>query len=918
MRTFLVVLVVVASVARGAAQTPSEAPPATPTAAQVPTFRTGVDVITVDVAALDRAGRPVHDLAAADFTVRIDGRPRRVVSLREVAFDAAAIRRDLTAQPFESSFSTNQSAPTARMVVLAVDQLNIQPGSARQLLQSASRFLDSLTPLDRVAFFAYPAPGISVDFTVDRTRVRRAMDLVVGAAQRWESKFNIGLFEAVRAILKNDEVMQDRVVARECRRLDGLSLDECTRQVVTDMALMVNRVREDRKRSVTGLEGLLDSLSLVDTPKTVILLSEGLILEDPSDVDGVVRAASRARASLNVLMMDVLRGSDVGRGAVMPPTMSEDRELQTSGLRELAAASRGTLFNVFGNGSTIFDRLASEMSAYYLLGVEQEAGDRDDRSHRIDVEVRRQGIELRSHRAFVLSPPRGRASDNERLLDLLRAPFGVAEVPLRATTFAVQDEASEKVRMLIAADVDQAGSEPGDYWVGWALVDAEGRIAAGANGRRRLTPADDTSALQFRTEALVEPGTYSLRLGVLDGTGRRGALVREVQAWKLAGEPFAVADLVVGPPPPSGQVVVASVEPRIRGNVAAVVELYAATPASFAMTRVAFEVARDQDGPALLTVEADMVDTEKPTTRAAQALVTPTALPEGRYVMRARILRDGTAAGLLVRPFLLTAPGPAATTTVATAPRVYRPSSVPGFDRSVVLQPDVIASLLDEVAQRSPGLGRAVTEARSGRYATGALEALSEGDQEAAAFLKGLDLYVKGQLEQAATQLNVAAGPRRAFFPAALLLGATLAATGRDRDAASAWQLAFGSAVRPRLAYEWFADARLRDGQPQSVVDVLGPIWQRVPANEPLAERLGTALVMLGRFDAALPLLEDVLERTPGSQDGLVAAIAARVESAAEAGRPLTPAERTRLLEWASRLDDAHKPAAERYLSTIR
>jgi thioredoxin-like negative regulator of GroEL len=110
----------------------------------------------------------------------------------------------------------------------------------------------------------------------------------------------------------------------------------------------------------------------------------------------------------------------------------------------------------------------------------------------------------------------------------------------------------------------------------------------------------------------------------------------------------------------------------------------------------------------------------------------------------------------------------------------------------------------------------------------------------------------------------------------------------------------------------------MRDGQPQSVVDVLGPVWERVPANAPLAERLGTALVMVGQFDAALPILEGVLDRTSGNQDVLVAAIAAQVESAVGAGRPLAPAERARLLAWANRLDDSHRPAAEQYLSIVR
>jgi TolA-binding protein len=100
----------------------------------------------------------------------------------------------------------------------------------------------------------------------------------------------------------------------------------------------------------------------------------------------------------------------------------------------------------------------------------------------------------------------------------------------------------------------------------------------------------------------------------------------------------------------------------------------------------------------------------------------------------------------------------------------------------------------------------AVAEARAGRYGPAALDALASGDQPAAQFLKGLDLFVKGQIDQAAIQFQAAAGPRREYFPAAFYLGACLASAGRDRDAAGVWQLAMGQEPRPSFAYTLFAD----------------------------------------------------------------------------------------------------------------
>ena len=79
----LTVILTVAS-ASLVGQAPAD-PPADPSAeppAQGPTFRTGIDLIAVDVSVVDRDGQPVEDLLAPEFVVEIDGERRRVVSRR--------------------------------------------------------------------------------------------------------------------------------------------------------------------------------------------------------------------------------------------------------------------------------------------------------------------------------------------------------------------------------------------------------------------------------------------------------------------------------------------------------------------------------------------------------------------------------------------------------------------------------------------------------------------------------------------------------------------------------------------------------------------------------------------------------------------------------------------------------------------
>ncbi|HEY6359849.1 MAG TPA: VWA domain-containing protein [Vicinamibacterales bacterium] len=879
-----------------------------------PTFRTGVDVIAVDVSVTDNRGRPVEDLLAPDFVVKIDGAERRVISAELIKIDVESARRQ-RADPFDPVFTTNQTPPNGRMIMLAVDQLHVRTGSARGVLQAAARFVDSLSPADRVGFVAYPAPGPVVDFTDDRLRVKRAMQSVVGTQLRFMSKFNIGLSEAIDISERADDRVLFIVISRECRGLRGQALDECGREVVVETSQMVARVRDDREASLRALRGVLEDLARIDGPKTLVLMSEGLVLDDPSELNDIVRLAGLGRVTINVLLMDVPFAD--ATQAVAPPTGREDRQLETSGMADLAASTRGTLFNVIGTGDSIFERIASQTSAFYLLGVEEAAGDRDGKRHRIDVEVRRRAVTLHSRRAFVLSSAaEARRTPEDNLADALRSPFAVAELPIRATTFVTQDSGSGKVRLMVAAEVGTAGSKPAPYTLGYALVDRDGEVVGAFSERRTLTPADGraTAALEYISSVVVDPGIYQLRLAAVDSDGRRGSVVHAVNAWQLAGELFAFGDLFVGNMPESGVTVRPGVEPHVdNGALAAFIELYSSAPATLGKAQVTFEIASDQDGPPLASSPATLVGDAQAPRRVAQAAVEAAVLPPGRYVARAKIAYDGKPAGVLIRPFVLGTLRAGA--IVNTGP--VKLGDIARFERSAVVAPAVVSGMLDTIAARGPAVKDALTEARAGRYGAAALEALTAGDQTVAQFMRGLELYMKGQLQQAAVQLDLAAGPRREFFPASFFLGAAYAEAGRDREAAGVWQLALGSEPRPSAAYAMLADARFRDGQPQSVVDVLKPAYDRTPNDDQIARRLGLAYVVLGRYADAVPVLDRYLSRNATDQDALFAVIYSTYEATTAAKLLLPEADRAKIKRYASAYKGPQQALVARYLQSL-
>ena len=908
-KLFAVVVISTVAAVSPAGQSQTETPE------QGPTFRTGVDLIAVDVSVVDRDGRPVEDLLAPEFVVEIDGEERRVVSAEQVKIDVEAARRE-AADPFETLYTTNLRPTNGRQIVLAVDQLGIRLGAARPLMASAGRFLDRLSPADRVAFVAYPAPGVQVAFTSDHLRLKLAMERVIGSQQRFPGTLNIGLYEAIAIEERKDILVFNDVVNRECAGAGDFELELCENIVLSESSATTRDVRQRSRDSLRGLHDLLIALSVIEGPKTLILMAESLILENPSELQPLVRAAAVARVTINVLVMDVPRG-DITRSEI-GPTVSQDREMEVAGLANLAAGSRGSLYNIIGRGEGVFERLAGDMLQYYMLGVEQVPGDRDGEAHRIDVEVRRRNVTVRSRRAFVLSSPTtDRRTAEETLIDALKSPFGVAEVPLRITTFTQKDSASDKARIILAAEVGQPGGEPEEYTVGFVLLDSEGSVVAGNIDKHMLSVPNGlaNAPREYLGEIVVDPGNYSLRFGVVDASGRRGGVIREVSAWKLGGEEFAIGDLMIGDSSlDSARRIRPGVEPHVRGEVGAFLEMYSTSSDVLHGATVNVEIAEDRDSPALLTGPAEVLAGDEPTLRTVHGVLSPTLLPAGRYVARMRVLRDGDVAGVLVRPFILDPPE----ATSGAQPSPFMWGEIAEFDPRVAMTSQILGGLLDSVEKQFPDMEGPLAEARAGRYGTAAIEALLGGDQAVAAFLKGLDWYSKGQLSQAATQFEVAAGPRREFFAASFYLGAVFAAAGRDRDAAGVWQIALGDEPKPLFAYTLVADARLRDGQPASVIDVLKPAYERVPDDDEIGQRLMSAFLMTGRYEEALPVLDGYLSRNPTDEVALFAAVFAQYQVAMRERLVLPADDVAKLAAYVRAYDGPYEALLAKYLQTIR
>ena len=75
------------------------------------------------------------------------------------------------------------------------------------------------------------------------------------------------------------------------------------------------------------------------------------------------------------------------------------------GLYSIAAVTGGSMFTIVMKADPAFARIDSELSGYYLLGVEADPSHRDGKPHGIKVDVDRGGVTVRSSRQLIVNRP---------------------------------------------------------------------------------------------------------------------------------------------------------------------------------------------------------------------------------------------------------------------------------------------------------------------------------------------------------------------------------------------------------------------------------------------------------------------------------------------------------------------------------
>lgn len=304
----------------------------------------------------------------------------------------------------------------------------------------------------------------------------------------------------------------DPMAALVAREADAVRRTERERQ--TNLAIGV----------LAAVEAVVRALAPLPGRKSLLFISEGFVrIEEGGEeairiVDRIRRLVDTAnRASVVIYSLDPgglrpLSGSGsigpVPSAASAPPDPFTTRSGTTGGMssgmsatqleREMRAGL--TELSQDTGGLTLFDnndlaqiaRVIDDQRGYYLLGyvpdepIALRAKDEEPRYFKIDVKVKRKGLQVRSRKGFVATatafdesaPPPG-------IVDTVMSPFAAVDVPVRLTALYNHDrDRGAVIRCLLHVDAqtltfeDNAdGTKQVVVEAVAAAIDARGRIA---------------------------------------------------------------------------------------------------------------------------------------------------------------------------------------------------------------------------------------------------------------------------------------------------------------------------------------------------------------------------------------------------------------------------------------------------------
>ncbi len=425
--------------------------------------RVDVNVINVEVFVTDRQGRRVAGLSAEDFEIYEDGRQVEISNFYAVAREdrvGSNLDRDRAMLAGDRPLERRRPLPEDQRLNLLVyvDNFNLRPASRNKVLKEMSGFLeDRMAQGDNVMMVSYNRSFQVVQpFTRDPEEVRRAVQKLKKASG-YRQIDELNRREVIRNMNEAVEMAPD--------------LDDAFYMAQGFVETYIHEAQLNLRTSARALQSVTRSLAGLPGRKAILYVSDGLPQRPGEELyehlaNLFPRGAQTSfgqRVSTPIDSFDedeaplfntITRDANAhqvtlytldARGSTGTSMLSAEHEsLGPSGgglvgvdsirnfnlqspLIDLATNTGGSAIVNTLNFGDAFERMATDFDSFYSLGYRSPRGG-DGKFHKIRVEVKRPGLEVRHRSGYLDKPEVERVADrtfSSLILELEKNPLGV-------------------------------------------------------------------------------------------------------------------------------------------------------------------------------------------------------------------------------------------------------------------------------------------------------------------------------------------------------------------------------------------------------------------------------------------------------------------------------------------------------------
>ena len=517
-----------------------------------PQFRSGVDLVHLDVSVLDKDRRPVRGLTPADFTIFEDGRPQSVAAFSAIDLPDPEPPPTRWMREVSSDVRRNTDIVDKRLVSIVMDDALIPFDIA--MVKSAREIgrlvIERLGPNDLASVVFTRDNRNAQEFTGDRARLLKAVEAfeagsrVIGISQgdqRGPAMLNqIQMFESSVDVLRR--VSESLAAVRQRRKAliyigVGVPAGNAPSEIVLAGASAVENPGAAAEREMNAALGAIKH-RLMAVYRDARLSNVNVYTVSPAGVGG----------------MAALLQSETWKQRYVPPYETAGNYFDF--LVGLAENTGGRAFPDRNEFATAIEEVFLENGSYYLLGYPPPAPFIDGKYRRVEVKVNRPDILVRTRNGYYNDKPAD-AKKVENASPLTTALAGLlpkTEIELEATAapFAVPGRSDAGVVVVLTVhqdtgDRESRTSEKVDVQVAAFSHEGapRGNMQYGTEVTLRPGPAGPVE-YEVLTGLSLKPGRYQLRLSALVGAqNKTGSVYYDLEVPDFQARPLSLSGLLL-------------------------------------------------------------------------------------------------------------------------------------------------------------------------------------------------------------------------------------------------------------------------------------------------------------------------------------------------------------------------------------